>query len=195
MPTEAKRETIAELREALAGSRTLIVSEYRGLTVHELARRADLAAEGLHDRLVAEAHAERRRCGREPPYDLDRRACVRRPSRARRDHEMRRREPLSLVGVDRIVAMHHDLGAQLPEEMREVERERVVVVDEENQCRASASSIAISIAASLRRHSSCSAAGSESATIPAPACSSATPSCSTTVRIAMHASSASPGSE
>ena len=32
MPTEAKRETVAELREALAGSRTLIVSEYRGLT-------------------------------------------------------------------------------------------------------------------------------------------------------------------
>lgn len=37
MPTEAKRETIAALREALAGSRTLIVSEYRGLTVKELA--------------------------------------------------------------------------------------------------------------------------------------------------------------
>lgn len=37
MPTEAKRETIAELREALASSRTLIVSEYRGLSVKELA--------------------------------------------------------------------------------------------------------------------------------------------------------------
>ena len=37
MPTEAKRETVAELREALASSRTLIVSEYRGLTVKELA--------------------------------------------------------------------------------------------------------------------------------------------------------------
>lgn len=37
MPTEAKRETVAELREALASSRTLIVSEYRGLSVKELA--------------------------------------------------------------------------------------------------------------------------------------------------------------
>ena len=37
MPTEAKRETVAELRQALAGSRTLIVSEYRGLTVKEIA--------------------------------------------------------------------------------------------------------------------------------------------------------------
>src|SRR4051794_17871097 len=37
MPTEAKRESVAELREALSSSRTLIVSEYRGLTVKELA--------------------------------------------------------------------------------------------------------------------------------------------------------------
>jgi len=37
MPTDAKRETVAGLQEALAGSRTLIVSEYRGLTVKELA--------------------------------------------------------------------------------------------------------------------------------------------------------------
>ncbi|MDQ6795858.1 MAG: 50S ribosomal protein L10 [Chloroflexota bacterium] len=37
MPTEHKRETVAELREELARSRTLIVSEYRGLTVREIA--------------------------------------------------------------------------------------------------------------------------------------------------------------
>ncbi|HEY8238931.1 MAG TPA: 50S ribosomal protein L10 [Candidatus Limnocylindrales bacterium] len=36
MPTEAKREAVAELREQLAKSRTLIVSEYRGLTVREI---------------------------------------------------------------------------------------------------------------------------------------------------------------
>ena len=36
MPTEAKRETVAGL-QALAGSRTLIASEYRGLTVKEIA--------------------------------------------------------------------------------------------------------------------------------------------------------------
>lgn len=36
MPTEAKREAVAELREQLASSRTLIVSEYRGLTVREI---------------------------------------------------------------------------------------------------------------------------------------------------------------
>ncbi len=37
MPTEAKREAVAGLREALSNSRTLIVSEYRGLTVKEIA--------------------------------------------------------------------------------------------------------------------------------------------------------------
>lgn len=37
MPTEAKRETIEQLRGDIAGSTALIVSEYRGLTVHEIA--------------------------------------------------------------------------------------------------------------------------------------------------------------
>jgi large subunit ribosomal protein L10 len=37
MPTEAKRQAVAELREDLARSQTLIVSEYRGLTVKEIA--------------------------------------------------------------------------------------------------------------------------------------------------------------
>jgi large subunit ribosomal protein L10 len=37
MPTEAKREMVAELREELAEARTLIVSEYRGLNVKEIA--------------------------------------------------------------------------------------------------------------------------------------------------------------
>ena len=33
MPTEAKREAVAALKEELSGSTTLIVSEYRGLKV------------------------------------------------------------------------------------------------------------------------------------------------------------------
>ena len=37
MPTEAKRETVAELRDELAKARTMIVSEYRGLKVKEIA--------------------------------------------------------------------------------------------------------------------------------------------------------------
>ena len=37
MPTEAKKETVAELRDELAKARTMIVSEYRGLSVKEIA--------------------------------------------------------------------------------------------------------------------------------------------------------------
>ncbi len=36
MPTEAKRETVEELRAQLDASRTVIVSEYRGLKVKEI---------------------------------------------------------------------------------------------------------------------------------------------------------------
>ena len=58
MPTEAKQETVAELRQALAGSKTLIVSEYRGLTVKEIAeirralRKQDVAYRVVKNRLM-----------------------------------------------------------------------------------------------------------------------------------------------
>jgi len=58
MPTEAKRETVAELQAALAGSRTLIVSEYRGLTVKEIAeirralRKQDVSYRVVKNRLM-----------------------------------------------------------------------------------------------------------------------------------------------
>ena len=53
MPTEAKRETIAELQRELAAHRTLIVSEYRGLTVKELSEiRRTLRKQGVSYRVV-----------------------------------------------------------------------------------------------------------------------------------------------
>jgi large subunit ribosomal protein L10 len=53
MPTEAKRETVAELREELANARTLIVSEYRGLTVKEIAEiRRALSKQDVRYRVV-----------------------------------------------------------------------------------------------------------------------------------------------
>ena len=64
MPTEAKRETIAELREELAKARTLIVSEYRGLKVKELAeirralRKQDVTYRIVKNRLMRNAAEE-----------------------------------------------------------------------------------------------------------------------------------------
>jgi large subunit ribosomal protein L10 len=58
MPTDAKRETVAELREELARSKTMIVSEYRGLTVHEIAeirralRKQDVSYRVVKNRLL-----------------------------------------------------------------------------------------------------------------------------------------------
>jgi large subunit ribosomal protein L10 len=58
MPTEAKRQAVAALREQLAGSRTLIVSEYRGLTVREIAeirrslRKQDVTYRVIKNRLL-----------------------------------------------------------------------------------------------------------------------------------------------
>jgi large subunit ribosomal protein L10 len=64
MPTEAKREAVAELREQLSKSRTLIVSEYRGLTVKEIAeirrslRKQDVTYRVIKNRLMKIAAAD-----------------------------------------------------------------------------------------------------------------------------------------
>ena len=109
------------------------------LAVDEPLRGADLAPECLHDRLVAEADAERRHARPEAPHDLDRRAGVARAPRPRRDQDMAWRQLLGRVRVDRVVPVHGDLAPERAEQVREVVGEGVVVVDEENHRRASAS--------------------------------------------------------
>ena len=58
MPTAAKEATVAELREELAKARTMIVSEYRGLTVKEIAeirralRKQDVTYRVVKNRLM-----------------------------------------------------------------------------------------------------------------------------------------------
>jgi large subunit ribosomal protein L10 len=64
MPTEAKRATVAELREELARSSTYIVSEYRGLKVSEIAeirralRKQDVSYRVVKNRLMRIAATE-----------------------------------------------------------------------------------------------------------------------------------------
>ncbi len=58
MPTEAKRETVAELKEELSSNSTMIVSEYRGLKVSEIAeirrslRKQDVSYRVVKNRLM-----------------------------------------------------------------------------------------------------------------------------------------------
>ena len=64
MPTEAKREAVAALKEELSGSTTLIVSEYRGLKVSEIAeirrslRKQDVSYRVVKNRLMRIAASE-----------------------------------------------------------------------------------------------------------------------------------------
>jgi len=64
MPTEAKQAAVAELREQLQASRTLIVSEYRGLTVRDLQeirralRKQDVTYRIVKNRLMKIAAAD-----------------------------------------------------------------------------------------------------------------------------------------
>jgi len=64
MPTEAKQATVAELREELSRAKTMIVSEYRGLTVKEIAdirrnlRRQDVTYRVVKNRLMKIAAAD-----------------------------------------------------------------------------------------------------------------------------------------
>src|SRR5256886_3171120 len=91
-------------------------------------------------------------------------------------------------------AKHRDLRAERAECLRKVVRERVVVIDQQHPgghragSAPSTSSIARKSARALARVSRSSAAGSESATIPAPAWMRHTPSAMTAVRIPMHVS-------
>ena len=53
MPTEAKRAKVAELRDEIAGSHAAIVSDYRGLSVGDLATiRRTLREQGIRYRVV-----------------------------------------------------------------------------------------------------------------------------------------------
>jgi hypothetical protein len=179
-----------------------------GLAVHQPPGRADLAALDLDQALVAEAHPEHRDPAREAADEGARDAAVRRAAGAGGDDEVGRGDGLGLLLVELVVAVDVHLGALLAQEVRQVVGERVVVVDQED-ARAvlllgpvgddphhrpylpvSATSIAAASAPILFRHSWCSTAGCESATIPAPACSTATPSRMTMVRRAMQVSSA-----
>src|SRR6185437_707925 len=91
----------------------------------------DRAAVGLADRLVAEAHAERRNGRAPPPNRIDGHAGLGRRARPGRNDNRRRRQLPDLVDGDGVVPTDGRLGPQLAEILHEVVGERVVVVDDE----------------------------------------------------------------
>src|SRR6185503_12075026 len=172
-----------------------VVTHERRLAVTRLRRANHARAERDGGTLQAEADAERRDAalGR-LAHERRRAAGCLRTSRTRRDDQ-----PIwSCVdrGLQaRVVSAHHvDDSAESAHRLREVVSEAVVVVDEENgghrDSSPPASSTARRSARAFARVSASSAAGSESATMPAPAWIRHTPRAIVAVRIVMQVSSA-----
>src|SRR5262245_49012511 len=165
-----------------------VVVDLRGLAVHQRARAHHTPAEGLADALVPEADAEHRDAAlREGADRGDGDAGVGRPARARRDDERvgRAREQLG-HGRD-VVADDLDVRAELAQVLDEVVREGVVVIDHQQPRHQSTPSRARSMAwisaRALFSHSRYSRRGSESATMPAPACTETSPRFTSMVRM------------
>src|SRR3954447_20960913 len=170
-----------------------VVLDLRRLAVHGHVAHHP-AAVRLGQRLVAEAHAERRdpRLG-EAPHRLNGDPGLVRGAGPGRDDDAVPPAPEQIVDRGGVVAHRLDLRPQLAQVLDEVVGEGVVVVDHQDarhgQARCvAASSIARTTPRALARDSSYSYSGLASATVPPPACTWATPSRTTTVRMQMQVS-------
>src|SRR6266850_8411443 len=142
------------------------------------------AAERLAQALVAETHAEDGHLARQLPNRLRRDTRVRWRPRPWGDDDPIKRPKLR--NRDLVVAEHARLSTELGQVLHQVVRERVVVVDDgEVHHICSAISMALNMAPAFSSVSSNSRSGRESATTPAPACTYAVPSATTTVRSVM----------
>src|SRR5215470_12656484 len=117
-----------------------------------------------------------------------------RGARAGRNHNALRFSADDFFDGNLVVAMHLDVATKLAEILREVIGEGVVVVEQQNHgrwpelLRLCAASRAVSNARDLFTDSWYSLAASESATMPPPACTCATPFLMTIVRRAIQES-------
>src|SRR5450755_3517483 len=160
------------------------------LAVHNGRRAHHLASKGNADRLVAEADAEHRDAAAEVTHEVNTDASFLGGPGPWRHHDRGRTAARNVRDRERVVALHDDRRPKLAQVLHEVEGERVVVVDDEHRTaqprtHAFASSTARICAATLLSISTVSSRTDESATIPAAACTYATPSRTTMVRSAI----------
>src|SRR6266853_3352241 len=165
------------------------MADRRGFPVDDFPRMHDLAAESLADRLMAETHAQDRDPAGKLAYRGERDPGFRGSAGPRRNDDACRYHRGDVPRRDLVVAEHPDLCAQLAQILHQIPGEGIVVVDHQDHARLSipleAISAARSTARALARVSCNSLSGTESATIPAPACTCIRPSFTTAVRIAM----------
>src|ERR1051326_2718557 len=148
-----------------------VMADLRGFSVHQDRRAADGAAVGGSDRLMPQANSEDRRGRAQEPDEFDADARMFRPPGPRRDQNSAGFQRDDLLQSERVVPDHPVVAGVKADELDEVVRERIVVVDDQNQREIpSAIRSASTSARALLVVSSYSRAGSESATLPAPAC-------------------------
>src|SRR5208282_1067301 len=180
-----------------------VVADLAGFSVHE-ARGADHApAKRLADALMTEADAEDGYLRGEAADQLHADARLARRAGAGGDHDALGAERRDFVERDAVVAAHQEFLPELAEDLSQVVGEGIVVVDEQDHCSKRlprclrrlprrgvpcACSRAERSARALLTDSSYSRWGTESATMPAPACTQAIPPFATSVRMAMQES-------
>src|SRR5271166_136278 len=140
------------------------------LAVHKVGGANDVAAKGGADGLMAETDAENRDFSCEVFDDVDADARLVRRAGTGRDDDAFRGELLDLFQCGPVVAAHHDFMPHFPDVLHQVVGKRIVVVQDKDHGSYPALSTARSSALALFMHSWYSLSGSESATMPAPAC-------------------------
>src|SRR5687768_8032042 len=109
----------------------VVVTNRRGLAVHQSRRPNNLSAKILTDGLVAEAHAENRLPARKGLDDVQRDSRLTRGTRAWRQQHSLRVQRDGLGRRNLIVAKYALFHAQLAKILDEVEGEGIEVVDDE----------------------------------------------------------------
>ncbi len=155
----------------LAENGARIMRHLGELAMHDRRRAHDLATKRRADRLVTQTDPENWYARGKTLDGVARDPGFPRCARARRDDDFFRLERFDFVERNLVVKIDSDVGAKLSQIMIQVVGERIIVVDEENHLflHCSANSTAFSMARALLRVSWYSSAGSESATMPAPA--------------------------
>src|SRR5258708_6987924 len=121
------------LRQSLE-DRFVIVMNAAGLAMHNFRRSNYLAAKRISDCLMSQANAEYGNFPRKAFNNVNADPGFLRRAGPGRNHDALRLLCRDLVERDLIVAMHFQLFAQLPEELREVVSEGIVVVEKQNHC-------------------------------------------------------------
>ena len=124
----ARHKRVRQIGEKARG----IMMDGGGDAVHGFCCAGDDGAERLADALVAEANAEDRDFAGKSADNIERGACLVRAAGAGREDDRVRREACEFSGIDRVIAAHDDVLAQLAEGTGDVEDEGVVIVDNQD---------------------------------------------------------------